>query len=113
MELVKYMCTDVACFSRVRLASGEQVMVSIAPDSVWVVKMKLGIFPAGRLWEGADFVQMGLMLKCAHHDRKAILDGFTDLVMLSTSTEDVKQKLAALDEQTRPWSRRTTETSGG
>ena len=114
MELVKYMNNGLACFSRVRLASGEQVMVSVAHDSVWVVRMKWGgVVPAERLWEGSDWVQMGLMARCSHEDRGAILDGFTALVMLSPSAEEVRRQLAELDAETRPWSRREEPGSSG
>jgi hypothetical protein len=106
MEVVKYVCNGLACFSRVRLVSNEQVMVSIARTSVRVLRMKWGgIVPAGTLWEGSDRVQMGLMFRCSHEDMKALLDGFTGLVLLSASADDVRSRLRALDEQTRPLSR--------
>jgi hypothetical protein len=110
VEIVKYMANAVACFSRVRLVNDEQVMVSVARESVRVVRMTLGgIWPAETLWEGADRVQMGLMLRCSHEDPVAILDGFTALVMLSTSARHVREQLEALDLQTRPASRRPPE----
>lgn len=113
MEVVKYMNNGLACFSRVRLVSGEQVMVSVARDSVWVVRMKWGgVVPDERLWEGSDWVQMGLMVRCSHEDRGAILDGFTALVMLSPSASDLRRRLAELDRETRPWSRREDSDSG-
>lgn len=107
MEVVKYMANSLACFSRVRLVNDEQVMVSVAAESIRVVRMKLGgIIPAEILWEGSDRVQMGLMLRCSHEDAVALLDGFTGVVMLSASAADVKARLEALDEETRPWARR-------
>lgn len=106
MELVKYMNNGLACFSRVRLASDEQVMVSVAPESVRVVRMVLGgVIPRETLWEGSDWVQMGLMLRCSHEDRGAVLDGFTGVVMLSPSIAELRATLSRLDEETRPWSR--------
>ncbi|HEX2203548.1 MAG TPA: hypothetical protein VHG91_09635 [Longimicrobium sp.] len=112
MELVKYMASSLACFSRVRLVNDEQVMVSVAAESIRVVRMKWGgIVPAETLWEGFDRVQMGLMLRCSHEDAVALLDGFTGLVMLSTSAAHVKAQLDALDAETRPW-RRTAGDRG-
>lgn len=109
MELVKYMAGPLACFSRVRLVNDEQVMVSVAAESIRVVRMKLGVIPVETLWEGFDRVQMGLMLGCSHEDQTALLDGFTALVMLSPSAADVRRQLAELDEKTRPWHRRPPE----
>ncbi len=106
MELVKYMNGPLACFSRVKLASGEQVMVSIAPESVWVVRMAMGgIVPRERIWECDAWVQMGLMLRCAHTDRGAVLDGLTAEAMTSPSIDALHRRLQEMDAATRPWSR--------
>ena len=109
MELVKYMAGPVACFSRVRLANGEQVMVSVARADVRVVRMKWGVVPLETLWQGSDWVQMGLMFRCSHEDPVAVLDGLTELVLLCASARDVKAQLDELDERTRPLHRRAPE----
>ncbi|HEX5725086.1 MAG TPA: hypothetical protein VFX98_06445 [Longimicrobiaceae bacterium] len=104
MEVVKYMDGPLACFSRVKLASGEQVMVSIASRSVKVFRMALGgLLPVGTLWECRDWVRMGLMFRCGHQDRSKILEGATALVMLSPSAAAVRSELERLDAEHRGW----------
>ena len=103
MEVVKYVDSPpLACFSRVRLANGEQVMVSIASKSVKVFRMAFnGLIPVQTLWGSTKWAEMGLMFRCGHQDRSKILQGATAVVMLSPSAADVKATLARMEAEVR------------
>jgi hypothetical protein len=82
------------CFARLKLDSGEQIMISVAQSGVKIFKMKwAGLFPAATLWESKTIVEVAEKFFDSEKPLQRPLDSMIDKLIDSRSAAEVVVRL--------------------
>jgi len=110
-EVIVKRDTPHQCFARLRLANGDQIMISVAQSGVKVLKMKwAGMFPASTLWSSGSIAEVAEKFFDETDPLQRPLDSMIDalidcrsaaavVVRLSAKLDDVFSQYAAMLEK--------------
>lgn len=80
----------VQCFARLKLDSGEQIMISVAQSGVKIFKMKwAGLFPAATLWESKSIAEVAEKFFDERKPLQRPLDSMIDKLIDCRTTGEV------------------------
>lgn len=83
------------CYARLKLDSGEQIMISVSQTGVKIFKMKwAGLFPKSTLWESKSIEELGEKFFDKHNPLQSPLDSMIQKIIDCQSAAEVVVRLA-------------------
>ena len=87
--------TPQQCFARLRLANGDQIMISVAQSGVKVFKMKwAGLLPGATLWASSSIAEVAKKFVNEEKPLQRPLDSIIEKLINCRSAAHVVVKLA-------------------